>query len=198
MTKIITFLDQQYVQTHTPATTGQAIALDVLTLAELASLFNLVASNLDRGSVKKFADKAAAVRRTWALLEDYDAEEPDQTIGEALELAHERSKAQEPEAPRKERATRIKRFNFVPDNAPKSLRKTDTLRGEAVELLRAGATFEQVEDLVRAWDVKEGKKTKEETVERRAYELVRIMHYYLGWGIRHDIESGIITLYAKK
>lgn len=44
--------------------------------AQLLELHNLVSSNLGRGRVKRFSDTRAAVRRTWAILEEYDAGEP--------------------------------------------------------------------------------------------------------------------------
>jgi DNA-binding MarR family transcriptional regulator len=93
-----------------------------------------------------------------------------------------------------QRKTRIMRFKFKPMKEIKHLRNPNTLRGRCVELLSGdGATFEQVEDLVRAYDEEQGKAQK--NITRRAYELVRIMHYYLGYGIHHDIDSGVIRIY---
>lgn len=41
---------------------------------ELVELYNLVSANLGRGRVKRFATPAAGVKRTWKLLEEYEAE----------------------------------------------------------------------------------------------------------------------------
>lgn len=103
---------------------------------------------------------------------------------------------QQPQPEKKEvqRKTRIMRFKFKPMKEIKHLRNPNTLRGRCVGLLSGeGATFEEVEDLVRAYDEEQGKEQK--NITRRAYELVRIMHYYLGYGIHHDLDTGKIKIY---
>lgn len=44
-----------------------------LTGPQLLDLYNLVSANLGKGRVKRFADRKAAEKRTWAILEEYDA-----------------------------------------------------------------------------------------------------------------------------
>lgn len=69
--------------------------------------------------------------------------------------------------------------------------RAGTLRYQAAELLKSGATFEQIEALVRNFD-DEREKTSE-TVSRRAYEVVRLLHTFIGYGLRED-DKGVITL----
>lgn len=148
-----------------------------LTGSQQVALFNATAKAIGGQPVKRFATKRDAVRRIMANLRGlFDA--------------------QTAPAAKKERKTRVMWFNFAPTNEIKTLRDTDTLRGRCVALLTEGGTFEQVEDLVREFDERAGKESK--NVTRRAYELVRIMHYYLGYGIRHDLETGIIKLTTTK
>jgi hypothetical protein len=180
--------------------------LEALSGSELVSLFNLVASNIGAKPVRKFADKTAAVRRTWDVLVAWDEADDTATaaakVDEPVAPAPVEAPVAEAPAPtpapaaKKERATRVMRFTFAPSNEVKAVRDPETLRGRCVVLLEKGATFSAVEDLVVEFDKKAGKTS--ENVTRRAYELVRIMHYYLGWGIKHDMATGIISLYAKK
>lgn len=63
----ITFAGKTYVERGIMFQPGQ-IPLTTLSGPELLSLYNLVASNLGRGSVKRFADTATGAKRTWKLL----------------------------------------------------------------------------------------------------------------------------------
>lgn len=47
--------------------------LQDMTGAELVSLYNTIASNLNDKSVRKFKDLATGTKRTWAMLEHYEA-----------------------------------------------------------------------------------------------------------------------------
>ena len=62
--------------TYTPAAVDQTMPKGTVSLLnrtgpELATLHNLVASNLGRQSTARFKDNKAAVKRTWAMLEAY-------------------------------------------------------------------------------------------------------------------------------
>lgn len=78
MTKTVTFAAKQYAQTGYVGKPQNVIALDdpTVTSPGLLELYNLVSANLGRGRVKRFADLASARRRTWAILEEYDAQGP--------------------------------------------------------------------------------------------------------------------------
>jgi len=178
--------------------------LEALTGPALVSLYNEVAPLVKANTVNRFSDHRTAARRTWGILVSYaekgveEAPAPKAEPKKAEEPAT-RAKA-EPKAPREKKAKANKKphgmyFNF-PVGKPevqRGVRDGDTLRGRAVELLLNGATFDKVERLVEQFDADKGRQSKH--VTRRAYELVRIMHYYLGYGIRHDQETGEIKLY---
>lgn len=95
MSIIITFP----ARTGTPYTAGDVnlsmpkgtVSLLNRTGPELASLYNLVASNLGSGSVARFKDNKTAVKRTWAMLVMYQnavaAETAQDATGEAAAAA---------------------------------------------------------------------------------------------------------------
>ncbi len=159
--------------------------LNVMTGSELAVEYNRAAGILGRDQVKRFGDKKSALRRTKDIVQA---------------AKHIKRK------PGGKRKLRGMRFVFPFDGADQ-IRKcrgslansksndTRTLRQRSVDLLRTGATFEKVEQLVTKFDADRGKKSK--FVERRAYELIRLMHYYLGYGLRQD-EKGRIFLVSSK
>jgi hypothetical protein len=73
--KTVAFLGKVYAPTFIPlAPDPKPINIDLLGNSELLDLYNLVSANLGRGRVKRFADAATAKRRTWAILEKYEAE----------------------------------------------------------------------------------------------------------------------------
>jgi hypothetical protein len=75
--KTVTFAKKAYSLDLIPAASGvQAIPLSGLNGGQLLELYNLVSANLGRGRVKRFADTKSAIRRTWAILEEYDAQGP--------------------------------------------------------------------------------------------------------------------------
>jgi hypothetical protein len=78
MTKTIGFNGKRYAQTGYVGRSRNVIALDDsnITSSNLLELYNLVSANLGRGRVKRFADLNSARRRTWAILEEYDAQGP--------------------------------------------------------------------------------------------------------------------------
>lgn len=177
--------------------------LEALTGPALVSLYNEVAPLVKANTVNRFSDHRTAARRTWGILVSYakkgEAEEPKAEPKKAEEPAP-KAEPKAPKAPREKKAKPNKKphgmyFNF-PVGKPevqRGVRDGDTLRGRCVELLLKGATFDKVERLVEQFDADKGRQSKH--VTRRAYELVRIMHYYLGYGIRHDQETGEIKLY---
>jgi hypothetical protein len=181
MSKSITFQNVAYTQA----------VLEQRGVSNLATLFNLIQTEMGTNKpVSRFSDKVAGVRRTWALLEEYQKKTAPKVVKE---------KAQ-PKTPlvNGERKTRIKRFTFAPTNKVVNSKETGTLRAQCVELLKKGATFAQVKELVVKFDKDTGRTRHEDKIERRAYELVRIMHYQLGYGIKHDIESDTIRLITSK
>lgn len=183
---MIKFLQHTYAQTRTAATAVADKFLDEMTGPELLSLHNLVASNLGRVGTKRFSDTKAALRRTWAILEEYDRVEelPDQGVPPEFEKAEaEYEKAADPK-PKVERKKRGMRFVFAPEDEVKQARE-GTARAKALALLRRdkGATFEEVSKAT-GWN------------EKQTYEGIRIVHYYLGWGLRETVVDGKTRIHA--
>ncbi len=141
--------------------------LETLTTAELAAKYNDAAATLGEAAVKRFSDKKSAVRRTTAIV----ARLPETT----------------------EAKRRPMRFVFRPEKVIRECKvtaknmksgSTKTLRQRALDklLTKKGATFEEIKQVVLDFDKDRGVKPKNH--ERRAYELVRLIHYYLGYGLK--------------
>lgn len=150
--------------------------LETLSLSELAKMYNELAKKADKPEVKKFSDKKSAVRRVKALANDV--------------------KPAKASTPRKPRGMR---FVFRPEATIRDTKgtiksksdDTRTLRTRAVALLTGkGATFKAVEATVEKFDQDRGKKSV--NIERRAYELIRLVHYYLGYGLK-QVDDTIIA-----
>lgn len=141
--------------------------------SQLADKYNEAAKMLGVESIKRFRDKQTAVRCTAEIL----------------------AKIERTIKPRAKRGMRFV-FPFHGSEHLRSMRDLKTLRGRCVPLLKIGAAFSEIEALVEAFDQDRGRPSK--NVERRAYELVRIMHYYLGYGIDHDPVTGVIKLHTRE
>ena len=168
--------------------------LNTMTGGELAVEYNRAAAILGRDRVKRFGDKKSALRRTKNIMREAKSS-PKQAA------KHIKRK------PGGKRKLRGMRFVFPFDGAENirecrgslvSSKSGDerTLRQRCVDLLKKGSTFDKVETLVVDFDKDRGKKS--EFVERRAYELVRLMHYYLGYGLRQDDKGRIFLVSSKR
>lgn len=91
--RTITFLSKRYMEANPSGfVPGLADAISVadMTGAQLITLYNLVSSNLGRGSVKRFADSKSGAKRTWKLLCDW-ADQGDFEMSEE-ELAQQKGR----------------------------------------------------------------------------------------------------------
>lgn len=89
-------------------------------------------------------------------------------------------------------------FSFKPLSSAKPPKGSPTsLRAMCFHLMSKGCKFQDVVTLIRDFDAGRGKGNAN-TIDRRAYELVRIMHYTLGYGIAHDETTGDLKLYTKQ
>lgn len=197
--QVVEFISKTYIVEPGAGVPDGAIDPASLSLSEQVKLHNLLVENIGDGNrVRKFRDKSAGTKRVIERLRQY-GELLDEDEGEIVKpepAPKPRAKAKaKPVAERKRRGMRFVFPFHGPDNM-RTLRNSETLRGRCVSLLKGGATFAEVEQLVRDFDQERGKKS--EFVERRAYELVRIMHYYLGWGIEHNQETGVIKLHQRE
>lgn len=83
-----------------------------------------------------------------------------------------------------------RRMNFErPKGTVVKAPRPGSLRDLALKALQRGATFEKVVEIVKQFDRRDGRK-HHRSVEHRAYGLIRILHYQLGWGIRRTTRGG--------
>lgn len=177
---MIKFLQDTYAPSKTPAEPNATKYLDQMSGPELLSLHNLVASNLGKGGTKRFSDNEAARRRTWAILQEYD-QANDETLGQDTPApAPTPTPAPAPTTPKAkvERKKRGMRFVFPAESEQKPVRE-DSARGKALAVLtrKGGGTFAEVQ-AATGWN------------EKQAYEGIRLLHYYSGYGLAQEERDG--------
>lgn len=191
MSQVIEFLGTSYQIGDGVSSADHQLSL--LPMKKLAELHNLVNANLGGSRrVKKFSSKAVGVKAASELLLSY------QEI-EDFENGEGRYKELPDLKPRKRKAKSKKRehsmiFNFKPESEIKATKgsitslsdDTRTLRQRAVAALLSekGVSFTAMEKIVEKFDKDRGVPGK--CVQRRTYELIRLTHYYLGYGLRQD------------
>lgn len=189
-----------YAPTRTPAENNADKYLDQMTGPELVSLFRLVKSNLgEEVRTTRFSDTKTAIKRTWEALEAFD-KASDESLGSAdkskvelserdkQQIAHE---AADRQVEKKARKPRGMRFVFPVGDEIKPVR-AGTFRAKLVELFSTGkgATFDEA--MAATWGSKEG--MDEETAKKTTYEGIRLLHYYVGYGMKQDAD-GRITIH---
>lgn len=208
MSKIITFLGHQYAAEPFVGATEDVIFVGgqsdrTMTGPQLLDLFNLVSANLGKGRVNRFSDRKAAEKRTWGILETFEAEAATEGKVELspadkkqiTEEAQARKGGSKPAAPKpadkKARKPRGMRFVFPADKEIKPVRE-GTFRAKLVELFSTGkgATFDEA--MAATWGSK--KDMDVETAKKTTYEGIRLLHYYVGYGMKQDAD-GRITIH---
>lgn len=198
---MIKFGNKTYALTRTAAENSADAFLDQMTGPELVSLFRLVKSNLgEEVRTTRFSDTKAGIKRTWEALQQFD-QAGDESLGTAPVELPEADKAQikqeaadrkaaAPKEP-KARKPRGMRFVFPVGDEIKEVRP-GTYRAKLVELFSAksGATFDEA--LAATWGSKEG--MDEEVAKKTCYEAIRLLHYYVGYGMKQDAD-GRITIH---
>lgn len=165
--------------------------LETLPLSKLAEIHNDLGEARGVVPVKKFSDKESAVRRVLKLVEAAPA----------------------PKVAKKERKKRSMYFTFPIKDTIGEVRDPESLRYKLLQRLRRepavdgellpAAKFEDLVEVTKAWDKKNnaGNSPQEiaarENVVRRAYEGTRLLHYYVGYGMRQNADE-TITLIEKK
>lgn len=166
--------------------------LGTMEMSELVDLHNRVAALRDGPEAWGFASLAEARELTWLMLLRLDTKTETQAPpvdppswypppAPNLRVTHRRT---EP-AVEKVRVSRLKRFKFPPTSKVTPPR-AGTLRALVLELLSrdTGGTFAEVLEMVKTFDGQRG--VEEKNVERRAYEVIRLLHYYNGYGLAHE------------
>lgn len=165
-----------------PVTTA---SLEGFTNTELRDLYNKVRSATIPGSnaINKFSSKQDGVRRTWQILGEYQAK------ADAGELETPKVEKPKSDKPRGKR-----RMHFVypyhGDEKLKAIKDPEnSLRGRAAAKLKDGAHFAEIVQVVKDFDRDRGHGPGHE--ERRAYEVIRLLHYYVGYGLKQDDDGKI-------
>lgn len=184
--------------------------IQIATTTQLLTEYNKAAVALGEKTVKRFADKNSAQRRTQGMLdklahtpasqlkiitEETSAKKAPAKKATAKKSSAKKTSAKKSPGKKSTRKSRVMRFVFRPENEIKKCKGTvktksgdkRPLRQRAVDMLLKGATFKQVEELVEAFD--KDRKVTSKNVERRAYELVRLIHYYLGYGLKQKADE---------
>lgn len=198
---MIKFGTTTYAQTRTAAENNADKYLDQMTGLELVELYRLVKSNLgEEVRTSRFSDSATGIKRTWEALQAFDAAS-DESLGAAdkgkVELTDADKKQIKDEAADrkasqpKTRKPRGMRFVFPASDEIKSVRP-GTFRAKLVELFSTGkgATFDEA--MAATWGSKKG--MDEETAKKTTYEGIRLLHYYVGYGMKQDAD-GRITIH---
>ena len=163
--------------------------LEALSTKELVETYNKLAAKNKKPAVQKFSDRKTAIRRVAALMSETPAPVVKETPAPVVK-----------EKP--ERKIRNFRFVFPAEDTIKNVR-TGTNRHKLIEVLQTknsegkvvGATFDEL--MAATWG--QNKNMSPEIQRKTTYEGLRLLHYWVGYGMRQD-EQGRITLFtaAKK
>lgn len=167
--------------------------LDNLSGPQQVAVYNALVTELNKfgfslGFTKRFSDKAAARKRIlFSLFDLFKAR------SEEAKKAPAAPKAKKEKAAPKARKPRGMRFVFPAFDEIKTVRE-GTNRHKLIQMLSSenGATFEEC--LAATWGQK--KDMDEETQRKTCYEAIRLIHYYVGYGMTQD-EEGRIKLKTK-
>lgn len=131
----------------------------------------------------KFASRAKGMAQVWALIKDEVTAELEQCLAE-LEAETTTKAAETTEAPaeKKTRKSRGFRFKFCKRDTIKTV-KEGSKRYALLQLLKreGGATFEECM-AETGWNRKD------------CYEGIRLLHYYVGYGLNMDETTGKIWI----
>lgn len=156
--------------------------LGSLKTADLLALYN----KLTGKKTTKFASRDKGEGQVWAAIKAAPAEAATSNKEAAAKPAVKDAPKSEPKAkaPRAKRQRSYK-FNYEPDAEVQGHRE-GTKRAKVIELLSrpAGANFQEVRDAT-SWD------------EKTAYDGIRLIHTYLGYGLK-TAENGNIHLVRPK
>lgn len=151
--------------------------------SDLLKTYNRIASGAGEKEINKFSDHATAVKRTWTMLQKHG------------------KSAKRDVKPTGEKRTRTKRFNYIAVGAPKPRRESTAdlpvLRDRLLTaaLRDEGVSFNQAVEIVNEFDTDRrrlGKPIRNDgpdTAPTRAYEGLRLLHYYLNYSLKQDGEG---------
>ena len=194
--------------------------LSDMPMVDLIELHNDLAQDQDKNMVTRFETRGIGIKRVWDMLRSIppvvSEPMPAETIAEAEKEADELYEALRPgieaqglapapvvEAVKPSARKKREMYFQLPLKSEIKPARKGTLRYRVLQkLLAEGLTFDQVIQEVKDFDADRAKagvdmKGSDKHPERRAYEIVRIVHYYLGYGLKQSPE-GVITAFDKK
>lgn len=131
----------------------------------------------------KFASRAKGMAQVWALVKDEVNAELEQCLAELeAEVTAEAAETAEAPAEKKTRKSRGFRFKFCKHDTIKTV-KEGSKRYALLQLLKreGGATFEECM-AETGWN------------RKNCYEGIRLLHYYVGYGLNMDETTGKIWI----
>ena len=170
----VTYVDEPHEQAP-----KRAKILSAMTTKEMLEIYNNVAADLEEPAREKFVGKPQARKQTLAILGRFrDSKRKTSRVGG-------------------ESAGKAMSFiyPYKGDEFLKKLRDKDSLRGQIHGMLEKGATFVECVERVKKFDKARGGEHVNE--ERRAYEAIRLLHFYVGYGLKQD-EKGRIFVHTDK
>jgi hypothetical protein len=151
--------------------------LSQMKTTELLAVYNKTAKQTNQKTIKRFADKKSAIRRTKNILKLVESKPATTSTKSKFPLGI--------------------RSGFKPDRTIIELKKKNTLRSKMLPKLLKGVKEKEILDFVEAWH-KENKKKLRRSTRDAAYELVRIFHFDYGYGLDADeLKNGKLKLYTK-
>ena len=185
-----------------------------LSTTELVGQYNKAAESLGRKPVKRFADKKSAVKRTTSIFIDFlETKNPAaakqikagaMTVDEVINSGQAAKAKAEPTKVKKSRSRETVAVNFLGMRQEirghgniKAVKRANSIRGQAIELLLAGATEEQLGELFAKADEKRGGNDRRNPLIRM-YEMVRIFCNHYGYSTASSEDGKVITLVTLK
>ncbi len=154
--------------------TATLLTIDQVMSASLSDLANVYNELADK-PIKKFKDKPTGQRRVLDILRKNGLLESDAPKAKAKPAKAKKAAA----AKSSGTGTRRTDFNLEGAEEVRAYRE-GTKRAQVIDMLRKGATIEEVQDAI-GWD------------SRTAREGIKLINTYVGFGLAED-EDGVITL----
>jgi len=163
--------------------------LEGFTTTELAAKYNAAALELGEPTVKRFSDKKSALRRTAKILTVAN--------GTKIDPPEPALAPVDPPATVKRQSGSLNYLGMRQDIRPMDdqvvLKREGSIRAACLELLRGGASYDQLVDVFKTFDTTRGRATKGD-YPRRIYEMIRIFCHHYGYGTRSSEDGQTITL----
>ena len=183
---IISYHGAEYTNAKKVEKPSEVTSIYELPLGELIHLYERIHNRLGL-SVEPIPDLETGIRYVWEALKLWGIK--------SKQVTRPITSAREPIIPKRRKNSKwvSMRFNFpyLGDDRLRKIRDPKSLRGLAHQALNKGATFQEIIQIVKKFDRDRGKSPGWE--ERRAYEVIRLLHHYIGFGVKQTEDGRIYT-----